>query len=78
MKTGFYLQGSYRLGSWEPVVRWGRLADATVAASTVQTGHHELALGLAYWIDPTLPVKVAWEFHEGRSDEFAVQWAFGF
>ena len=78
IKTGLYVQSSYRVGSWEPVVRWGRLEDATVDAGTVQDGHNELALGLVYWLDPTVPVKVAWEIHEGRSDEFAVQWAFGF
>lgn len=77
-KTGFYVQSSYRIGSWEPVARWGRLNDATVDAGAVVDGHDEVALGLVYWIDPTLPVKAAWEFHEGRADEFAIQWAFGF
>jgi hypothetical protein len=78
IRSGHYLQGSYRIGSWEPVVRWGRLYAAEVDAGTVQDGHNEVALGFVYWFNPTLPMKVAWEYHQNRTDEFAVQWAFGF
>lgn len=78
VKTGLYLQASYRAGSWEPVARWGWLDDAEIDSGPVQPGHNEVALGLVYWIDPTLPLKAAWEIHEGRADEFAIQWAFGF
>lgn len=78
VRAGFYTQAAYRLGSWEPVVRWGRLNDATVDGGTVRAGHNEVAFGIVYWVDPTLPLKAAWEIHEDRKDEFAVQWAFGF
>lgn len=77
-RSGFYLQASRRAGSWEPVVRWGYLSDPTVDGTAVEEGHQEVALGLDYWLASSLPVKLAWEFHEGRPDQFAIQWAFGF
>lgn len=77
-RSGFYAQLSKRVGSWEPVVRFGRLAGGTVDDEAVSEGHSEFAIGLDYWLQATIPVKVAYEFHEGRDDRFYVQWAFGF
>ena len=77
-RTGYYAQLSRRLGSWEPVVRWGQLSDGTVADETTIDGHHELTLGLDYWLAPTVPVKVAWAYHQDRDDRLYVQWAYGF
>lgn len=77
-KSGFYAQLSKRSGSWEPVVRWGTLADGTVDDATVSEGHNEFAIGLNYWLQATVPVKVAYEIHENQDDRFFVQWAFGF
>ncbi len=77
-RTGYYAQVSRRIGSWEPVVRWGHLSDGTVAGETTIDGHHELAVGLNFWLEPTIPVKVAWEFHQDRDDRVYVQWAYGF
>lgn len=77
-RTGYYAQLSRRIGSWEPVVRWGHLSDGMVADETTIDGHHELALGLDYWLAPTIPVKVAWEYHQERDDRVYVQWAYGF
>ena len=77
-RSGYYAQISRRFGSIEPVVRWGDLADGTVGDETANEGHHEIALGLDYWLRPTIPVKAAWEFHQGRDDRIYLQWAYGF
>lgn len=77
-RSGYYAQVSRRFGAWEPVVRWGDLRDGTVAGQITIEGHHEVALGLNYWLRPTVPVKVAWEYHQDRDDRFYVQWAYGF
>ncbi|NNK63792.1 MAG: hypothetical protein HKO98_11375 [Gemmatimonadetes bacterium] len=77
-RSGFYAQVSKRVGKWEPVVRWGSLADATVDTEAVIDGHNEIAMGLAYWFQPSIPLKLSWEIHEDRDDRLYVQWAFGF
>ena len=77
-RAGYYAQVSRRMGSWEPVIRWGQLSDGTVASEATIDGHYELAVGLNFWLEPTIPVKVAWEFHQDRDDRVYVQWAYGF
>ncbi len=77
-RSGFYLQGSKRLDRFEPVVRWGMLADGTVDGTTTIEGYNEVALGLNFWMRPTIPLKIAYEFHEGLDDRMYVQWAYGF
>ncbi|HSG47701.1 MAG TPA: hypothetical protein VLA43_07820, partial [Longimicrobiales bacterium] len=77
-QSGFYAQASRRFGNWEPVIRWGFLAESTVDDLTVSDSHSEVALGLDYWFRPAIPLKLAWEIHEDRDDRLIVQWAFGF
>ena len=77
-RSGYYAQISKRINAWEPVIRWGDLNDGSVAGVTTIEGHHELALGLNYWLRPTIPIKLAWEIHQERVDRLYVQWAYGF
>lgn len=77
-RSGFYVQASRRSGSWEPVVRWSSVAEATVGGAAVADGHDELAVGLDYWLAASVPLKLAWDFHPNRDDTFTIQWAFGF
>ena len=77
-RGGFYAQASKKVGQWEPVVRWGRLVDSTVDGVEVIEGHNEVAFGLNFWLEPTVPVKFAYEFHQGRDDRLYIQWAYGF
>lgn len=77
-RSGVYLQAAYRNGSFEPVARWGRLNDGKIAGAMVEEGRTELAVGVDYWMDTTIPVKFAWIFKQDQSDAFVVQWAFGF
>jgi len=77
-RSGVYAQVSRRIDDFEPVVRWGRLADGTVDGATRIDGHNEVAVGLTFWVEPTVPLKFAWEFHQNRDDRLYVQWAYGF
>lgn len=77
-RSGFYLQASRRFGKVEPVVRWGKILDATVDGDTVQDGRDQVAVGLDYWIAPSIPVKVAYHFNDPGDDQLSFQWAFGF
>jgi hypothetical protein len=77
-RGGYYLQLTRRLGGFEPVVRWSHLLEARVEETRVQASRRQLALGLNYWITPSMPVKLAYELGLDGSDEVLVQWAFGF
>jgi hypothetical protein len=77
-RSGFYVQASRRFGAWEPVVRFGRMNDAKVDGAVVGEAHSQLALGLDYWFGSSIPLKLAWEYHEEEDDRLMVQWAFGF
>ena len=76
--SGYYLQLARRIGRWEPVVRWSQLLDATIDSEAVRPGEEVLTLGFDYWIDATIPVKLAYEFRPDSDDGLVLQWAFGF
>ena len=76
--SGYYLQLARRVGRWEPVVRWSKLRDGTIDGEDVQDGASSLAIGLDYWIDATIPVKLAYEYRQNQDDRVLLQWAFGF
>jgi len=77
-RKAVYAEASNRAGPWEPVVRWGYIADATVDGSSVSGNQRTVAAGLDYWFGPTTPLKVALIFPEGLKTRLAIQWAFGF
>lgn len=77
-RSGYYLQVAKRINDFEPVLRWGALADGTAASETLTEGHNEVALGLIYWVRPTVPFKVSYEIHQDLDDRMFVQWAYGF
>jgi hypothetical protein len=77
-RQGIYVQASNRFDQWEPVARYGWLSDARVAGTTTREAHQELALGLVRWLQPSVPIKLAYEFHEGLDDRLTLQWAYGF
>lgn len=75
---GYYVQGARRVGSWEPVVRWSHLPDATVNGETARHGGQQLALGLNYWLQPSIPFKTAYEWNRHGDDRLLLQWVFAF
>lgn len=77
-QRGYYVQGSRRLGIWEPVLRWSQLLDGEVGDEVVRAGRHELMLGLNYWVSPSVPLKLAYGWNDELDDRILLQWAFGF
>jgi hypothetical protein len=77
-QPGYYVQAARRIGDFEPVVRWDQILDGKVGSEVVQPGRQVLSAGLNYWLGPTTPLKVAYEFEEDQSDRFVLQWAIGF
>ncbi len=91
-EQGYYLQGAYRMnhlvpdtgglrgvvGRFEPVVRWGQIFD--YAPRIEEKARKQLALGLAYWLFESAPLKFTYEFNEGAvdSNRVFVQFAYGF
>lgn len=81
-RDGYWAQLSYRIRKWEPEVRWSQIFESDLEEETATPGGRQLALGVAYWLQPSLAVKAEYlindEETEVDNDRLAVQWAFGF
>jgi len=77
-RTGYYAEVSRRMGAVEPVVRWSELPEATLEGAVAAANQQQLALGLTYWLDASIPVKVAYLYNRDTVDGLSLQWAFGF
>lgn len=77
-KGGYYVQLTRRIGGYEPVVRWSHLPSSRLEGGSVQAERRELALGVNYWITPSIPVKAAYQWALDGADGVRVQWVFGF
>lgn len=77
-RSGLYVEASRRMGAWELVGRWSHLGEATVDSNAVLEAGDTFALGIDYWFEPMIPLKVAWVTTDGSDDHLMVQWAFGF
>lgn len=81
-RVGYWLQVGYRWGKLQPVIRWTHLLDGDIGSETVVEGGRQLALGLDYWFEPSLVLKVEYLRNEEDAaldnDRLALQVAFGF
>jgi len=77
-RGGYYVQLSRAFGRVEPVARWGHLLEEEQRGTLIQEARQRLALGASYWIAPTSPLKVMYEWDSLDDDALVVQWAFGF
>lgn len=77
-RGGYYVQLSRTFGRVEPVARWGHLLEEELRGSLIQEGRQRLALGASYWIAPTSPLKVMYEWDSLDDGALVVQWAIGF
>jgi hypothetical protein len=75
---GYYLQLSRRLDSVEPVLRWSHLPRSFAGDGLVVHKRRQLAVGLNYWLLPSVPVKVAYHFEPDGTDGLFLEWAVGF
>lgn len=76
--SGYYLQASRRFGDWEPVARWSQLSRTVAGEGILIPRRRQLALGLNYWISPSVPVKVAYHMEPDGTDGLFIEWAMGF
>lgn len=82
-RWGGYAQASYRLGDWEPVVRFS-LVEPNEGAANDRL--YQYGLGLNYWITPSIAVMGAFELNRDKFDmgsdlknnRVLMHWAFGF
>ncbi len=77
-RPGYYVQASRTFGDFEPVLRWGHLLREEVEGVLIRPERQRMAFGLNYWIGPTAPVKVMYEWDSVDHDHIMLQWAMGF
>lgn len=82
-KRGYYAQGAYRVGAWEPVVRFTQVFDAEVEDVVETEGAWQLGLGLDYWISPSIAIMAGYEINNEKgpeldNDRVVVHLSFGF
>lgn len=82
-RHGFYAQGSYRRGAFEPVARWTQVFDNKLDGEVVGDGATQTAIGLDYWFAPSITVMAGYEINreggpEISNDRLVVHVAFGF
>lgn len=75
---GYYLQLSRRLDAFEPVVRWSQLLSEDAGPGPVVSRRRQTAVGLNYWVTPSVPIKAAYNFEPDGGDSFMIEWTVGF
>jgi len=75
---GYYVQLSKRFGRIEPVARWSHLLSEKAGAERVVGTRRQTALGINYWISPSVPVKAAYHLEPDATDSFSIEWTVGF
>lgn len=76
--SGYYTQLSRTLDSFEPVIRWSHLPEAIAGHGPLVQKRRQLAVGLNYWMSPSVPIKAAYHWELDGADALAVEWALGF
>lgn len=77
-REGYYVQASRRIGAWEPVVQWSHVMEAELEGQTASPDQREFAVGAVYWLQPSIPLKVAYHSDLNGDDHVFLQWAYGF
>jgi hypothetical protein len=83
IRSGVYAQLAYRIGPWEPLVRYTRLFDDEIEGERDQTGATQAAVGVDYWISPSIAVMASYELNREDAvvvdnDRLNVHLSFGF
>lgn len=74
----YYFQASRRVGDFEPVLRWSQLLDAKVSGEVAREEVRQMAFGINYWVQPSVPLKAAFELNLDGNERLLLQWAYGF
>jgi len=83
VRSGFYSQLSYRDGAWEPVLRYTKIFDNEIDGETEISAAAQTAIGVSYWINPSVAVMSSFEFNREDAvvmdnNRFNIHMAFGF
>lgn len=85
-REGFYAQASYRIGAWEPVLRWTQIFESDLEGEIQDVGAWQAGFGVDYWFSPSIALMSGFELNrEGgiEADEldnnrFILHIAYGF
>lgn len=82
-RHGLYTQASYRLGAFEPVLRWTQVFDDELDGVLTGEGASQFGLGLDYWYSPSVAVMTGLELNdesgvEIENNRFLIHLAFGY
>jgi hypothetical protein len=75
---GYWVQVSRREGLFEPVARWGHFLTERASGDRVLPRREQFSVGLNYWLSPSSPLKVAYNFEGFGADAFWIEWTVGF
>ncbi len=75
---GYYVQLSRRVDGFEPIVRWSQLPQSVAAGEVVLEARRQLAIGMNYWVTPSVPVKAAYNVEPDGTDSIFLEWSVGF
>ncbi len=77
-RRAYYAQVARRLGGWEAVLRWSHLPEAELGMQSLYGRARELAIGVDYWLDDGIPIKLAYGWRPDGADGLSLQWALVF
>ncbi len=81
-RSGYWVELGYRWDKWQPVLRWTQIFEGEIDGEHVTEAGRQLALGLDYWFEPALALKVEYLINLEEvtidNNRLAVQLAFGF
>ncbi len=82
-RHGLYTQAAYRIGAWEPVLRWSQIFDSTLGGDVEDLGAWQAGLALDYWFSASIALMAGYEINREKdieldNDRIVVHVAFGF
>lgn len=83
-RHGFYAQGTYLYGRWQPGIRWTQIFSGDFDGSMFDTGATQAAFALDYWFGPSVALMGTYELNREQNgmeidnDRVVLHVAFGF
>ncbi len=82
-RHGFWAQAAYRIGRWEPVVRWTQIFESDLNGVIQEEGAWQAGFALDYWFGPSIAFMGGYEINresgvEIDNDRIVAHLAFGF
>ncbi len=77
-RKGYYAQASRRIRAWEPVLQWSHVLESDIDGSVASEEQREISVGLTYWLEASIPLKLSYHADLEGDNHVFVQWAYGF